>query len=265
MAFDRNTVKDLIINLIASALYVGIAVLVSWILRLSEQLSTILVASLVIVLGLSVLFSLTPSFWNNISRPVATIGFLFLIVSVLLNIVLGFRFFDTSKEVTVESLHPLIFSYGGDFDDEDSTGGSSSFTVNHLAAENVEYQLRYILPDNLNDVWAGLSFKFPEKQDFSQYESLKLTIIFGDSQTGGDSRGNCDLVFWDQSNHRAIINLREAEGTGTQNERTITVNLGTDIQGIDLNAIREISFDTNGYSPRGSHTYTISNIKLIRS
>ena len=260
----RSTARDLLVNLVATAIYILIGLGVSRYLGTSESLSITFVAVAVAVLGLSLLVLSATNLLNKILRPLAIFWFLALVVSVLFNFALVFRAIAPNKVDQIQSLQPFIIAYGGDYDDKVNTWGSCSYNTHYLTTENVAYEVTYNLPeDKGDDVWAGLSFQFLNQQNLSQYKQLELTITFGDPKYGGDTQANAYLIVRARDKS-AVINLRDAKGVGTQNERTVTIDMSTDIKDLDLTAVREISFGTDGSLPRGSHIFTVSNIRLLR-
>jgi len=201
--------------------------------------------------------------FKSIALRFAPLILISLFASLLANTLSLFQAFGI-REVPIQASSPYIVAYGGAFDDNEETEGTSSFVMKYDGPENITYFVNYELPKNDNKkVWAGITFQFPTGLDMTQYDAIELVISF----SGADA--NCSLVITDGDSSKEI-NLKDISSskyvviTEVENRRVVNVKLDERLLLFRPNSIKEIKFEANAGSPRGIHSFYISNIDLIK-
>jgi hypothetical protein len=169
------------------------------------------------------------------------------------------QLFDTS--VSIESLSSRLFTWGGDFDSDPTSWGSSSMAINFVEQS---YEVSYSLPKEDN-VWTGMSFILsPQNKNLKSYKAIELTLDLG-AGTG------CILSIMDDKGSKNDISLggttppsNDITVETTKQGQRITIPLATNFHSVDLESVKEIQFHVDAYFPRGSNKFVVGNIRLLK-
>ncbi len=169
-----------------------------------------------------------------------------------------------TPRVSIESLGLVAFPYGGEGDPR-VRRGRGSLSIIYEEASPVGYILDYSLPDT-GEGYAGLAFRFHQSQDLTDFEAVEMTISFGDEQA------RCEVFFKDIDDQTDYVRLgvpmlptSDVAVRIDGQKQTLRIPLSTNFPRVDISAVREIGFNANtSFSPRGTHTCTVTGINFLR-
>jgi hypothetical protein len=205
------------------------------------------------------------TWWAPKKLPV---GQVLLIVGVLLLVVLGFhlvRYAPTFLSPSIESLSSHVWTWGGDFDTDPSTGGRSDISDISFREQGVGYEVSYFLPE-ADSLWAGISFELsPQNKNLTSYRAIKLTLDLG-AGTG------CKVSIIDDKGARDELSLgittppsSDSTVTTDKQSQIITIPLATNFRSVNFESVKEIAFTVGSGFPRGAQQrFVIRNIRLLK-
>ena len=106
------------------------------ILGLSQQLGQVLVLTILLLVGLLLVFI---RHFRHIAQSLATVTLTLFIIIILINALFIWQMFKDSKTVQIQALSPYIIPYGGDYDELETTGGSSRFSIEPVNNTTIAY------------------------------------------------------------------------------------------------------------------------------
>jgi hypothetical protein len=185
------------------------------------------------------------------------------ITAVAIMIALLLLFQPSDKRVPVESIPLWAVPYGGASDPSGGQGSSSLSLIVENSAQ-MGYRLDYSLPDT-GEGHAGLALKFLTPQDLSNYEAIEVTISYGDEQS------RCEIFFKDIADQVKGVRLGDTIPPNTDisvsiegQKQTIHIPLRTNFGLVNLDVVQEIGFHAHTSFSRGRHTFTVSEIVLLK-
>jgi hypothetical protein len=196
-------------------------------MKLSGPLATVIAAGLVLVSGVVGAF-LNPFASKLINPPEKT---------------------PDSASLAIEQLPATVFIYDGR---DQNLGGWTSLSISYVdSAPN--YQFNYFVPADQAG-YAGMAFRFSEGQNLSKYKRVEFTLHFD----GKEPEHVIDIYMTDIGGQKSYIRVTEI-GDSQKKEGELLSNFA----GVNLNAIKEITFNTDNTFVSGNHQVTISDINFV--
>lgn len=168
--------------------------------------------------------------------------------------------------VSIKTIPLSIMAFGAEDNQDYGEGsGSAILTVDQDSNLDTNYMLTYSLPLT-KEGYAGVIFHFVTPQDFQAYKFIEVTITFSDNEA------NCSLELAHSPKERAYLPLggsnlptEDSTKTTTGNRHTIRVSLEAfSRQKITMQSIMEMAFTANTFYTRGTHGFTLHDVKLIK-
>jgi hypothetical protein len=151
--------------------------------------------------------------------------------------------------LSIEQLPVVVFVYDGR---DENLGGWSSLSISYLNSMP-NYHFSYSIPTDQTG-YAGMAFRFSGGQNLSNYKRIEFTLQFDDMET----EHVIDFYLTDISDQKSHVRITEI-GSGEKKESELLSNFA----GINLNAIKEITFNTENTFVAGDHQVTISDIRFM--
>ena len=185
---------------------------------------------------------------------VAIIGLVGIVATAILN-PLGQKWVEqpeptpNSLSLSIEKLPVVVFVYDGR--DED-LGGWSSLSISYQNSLP-NYHFSYSIPIDQTG-YAGIAFRFIGGHNLSNYKRIEFTLQFDDMET----EHMIDFYLTDISGQKSHVRMTEI-GSDEKKESELLSNFA----GINLNAIKEITFNTDNTFVAGDHQVTVSDIRFL--
>ena len=156
---------------------------------------------------------------------------------------------DDQKTVAIEQLPITVFVYDGR---DEGLGGWSDLSISYRSSVP-HYLFRYSIPANQTG-YAGVAFRFVDGQNLSKYQRIEFTLQFD----GKETDHVIDIYLVDISGQKRSVRLTEA-GSDMKKKSELLSNFS----GVNLNAIKEITFNVDDTFVTGDHLLTISDIQFV--
>ena len=161
------------------------------------------------------------------------------------------------KVVQIEALDNFVYSYS------DIKGTDNKLNLIWLH-NDIDYKFEYQLPDT-GEGYSGFVFQFNNSQDFTQYQYIEVEISF-------DTGAKCDITLEDKRAKPQYIRLGGIEfdnGVNIElskqdNRQDIKIPLRTNFGEVDQTAVTKLGFSTYTGFTRGSHSFTVHQVKLVK-
>lgn len=147
-------------------------------------------------------------------------------------------------EVPMESLPAHIFAFAGD-------GGWSTLDV-YFKDEIPSYNFTYSLPTEGTSGYAGLTFKFEDGADLSEFESVSFLLRIPPNE-------EADLLIKDIAGKELRYRVRG----GPQAETKLDVPL-SNFKDVNLKAVREVMFFVDTGFTTGDRAFSVKEMKFLR-
>jgi hypothetical protein len=151
--------------------------------------------------------------------------------------------------LSIEQLPVVVFVYDGR---DENLGGWSSLSISYLNSMP-NYHFSYSIP-TYQTGYAGMAFRFSGGQNLSNYKRIEFTFQFDDMET----EHVIDFYLTDISGQKSHVRMTEI-GSSEKKESELLSNFA----GINLNAIKEITFNTDNTFVAGDHQVTVSDIRFV--
>jgi hypothetical protein len=197
-------------------------------MKLTGPQATIL-AALIAVLGIVVGAFLKPFATKLINQPEPT---------------------PNSAFQAIEELPVSVFVYDGS---GEKLGGWAGLGISYLNS-TPNYQFSYYVPKDQTG-YAGIAFRFSEGENLSKYQHVEFTIQFDDKE----SEHVIDFYLTDISGQKDYVRVTEI-GSDKKSESQLLSKFAN----VNLNAIKEIKFNTGNTFVTGDHHTTISGIRFVQ-
>jgi hypothetical protein len=138
-----------------------------------------------------------------------------------------------------------------------------NFQLDHYSDGASTYALGYALPEEGDGYSAGLSFVFVKAVDLTQYKFLEISILLNKTTC-------CNLILKDTYNKVSTIRIGELSldtsiGITAQGAyQIIKIPNKNHFQEINPTSVSEIAIEANSSIFRGSGTFTVVDIRLIK-
>lgn len=170
---------------------------------------------------------------------------------------------DALQFLDLDQHSSSFYSFEG-LDDPQVGNGRGRLIVKRDGGEKHIYTFEYKLPDQ-GEGYAGFMFLFSPALDMTVFDFLEITI------SRGDLEANCEVYLKRSSAFNAIricdksfINGNNIETRMIQDRLIVKIPLRLNFKDIDLTSVEEIGFSANSDFARGSHSFTVHDVKLIR-
>jgi hypothetical protein len=151
--------------------------------------------------------------------------------------------------LAIETLPMTVFVYDGR---AENVAGWANLSISYFDSAPT-YYFDYSVPSNQAG-YAGIAFRFNDGQNFSTYQTVEFTIKFDD----GEPEHVVDFYLTDISDKKSHIRVTEL-GHDEKKESELLSNFA----GVNLNAIKEITFNTDNSFITGGHKANISAIHFV--
>jgi len=151
-------------------------------------------------------------------------------------------------EGTIESMPVHIFAFAGNNNPDGGWGTLDVYFQDDLPA----YNLTYSLPTDGTNGYAGLTFKFEEGADLSEFESVSFLLTIPPNK-------EVDLLVKDIAGKELRYRVRG----GPQTETKLDVAL-SNFKNVNLKAVREVMFFVDTGFISGNHSFSVKEMKFLR-
>ena len=155
----------------------------------------------------------------------------------------------SQSDVAIESMPVHIFAFAGN---NNPDGGWSVLDIFYEDDSKPIYKFTYILPTDGTSGYAGLTFKFEQEVDLSEFESISFLLRIPPNE-------EVDLLIKDISEKELRYLLRG----GPQDETEVDIAF-SNFTDINLKAVREIMFFVDTDLITGDHSFFAKEIKFLR-
>jgi hypothetical protein len=152
-------------------------------------------------------------------------------------------------ETRIEELPVHIFAFAGNNNPE---GGWSAFDFFVDPDLKPVYMFQYSLPTDGSEGYAGLTFKFEQGADLSEFRTLSFLLRIPTSE-------EIDLVLRDIAGKELRYRLKG----GPQSETQMDIAL-SNFKDLNLKAVREVMLFADTGFVTGGHTLSVKDMKLVR-
>jgi len=151
-------------------------------------------------------------------------------------------------EVPIESMPVHIFAFAGNNNPE---GGWSVMDVYYT--DNLpSYNFTYALPTDGKTGYAGMTFKFEQGADLSEFESVAFLLTIPPNE-------EADLLVKDIAGKELRYRVRG----GPQAETKLEISL-SNFKDVNLKAVREVMFFVDTGFVIGDHAFSVKEMKFLR-
>lgn len=154
-----------------------------------------------------------------------------------------------STILTIEALPVSVFAYDGR---AENLGGWTNLGLSYIDSAPT-YNFDFSIPSDQAG-YAGLSFRFNDGQNLSTYQRIEFKIKFDEDEP----EHMLDFYLTDISGKKNHIRMTEL-GSDEKKESELLSNFA----GVNLNAIREITFNMDDSFVTGGHKVNISGIHFV--
>jgi hypothetical protein len=174
------------------------------------------------------------------------------IILLIIGFVLGRRSLvnNNSSTFAIEQIPHEVFAYAGN---DIKDGGKGTFSLVYDSDRIPNYKLEYFL---LGDKYgyAGLAFKFPKAQDFSDFHAIECTIIFT------EPNDQIELYAKDISNHSDSILVAPKKDS-----KVMVLHYEfTNFPNVVFSAIQEFGVIASTDYVTGSHDVRIKSLRFVK-
>lgn len=155
----------------------------------------------------------------------------------------------SQSDAAVESMPVHIFAFAGNNNPEGGWGVLDIFYEDDLKPI---YKLTYSIPADGTSGFAGLTFKFEQEADLSEFESISFLLRIPPGE-------EVDLLIKDISEKELRYRLRG----GPQAETEMDIAL-SNFSDINLKAVREVMFFVDTGFITGNHSLFVKDMKFLR-